>query len=430
MSCDETMVIAQGVATEAMSMRHQSVRALDAARRQASLGAFWALCEERAERTGAALDRRREAGRRLGPLAGVPLAVKDCFDLQGVPTSAGLAGPHRSATRDAEGVRRLETAGAVAIGKTAMDALGWSTHGEAPERPPCLSPVDPALSPGGSSAGSAAAVAAGITPLALGTDLAGSVRIPAAYCGIVGLKPGSRTVPLQGCLGVAPGFEVPGVLARTVGVCTVAYEVLSRRHVGEAADELRVGLLEDLFEESDRTVAGPCEQAVRELADSARAGRRIEVDGTRLDWRAKGFGRVLAVELGRRWGRHIEAEPERFPPPIRESAERGRATDAASYRQALLALRGAGPRLARRLEGFDALVCPTVPIPVPRRELERVSESTRFTRLFSALGWPAISVPCGRDGKGRPIGLQVTGRRGSLPQVLAVARAIEACAAG
>src|SRR5205085_11651682 len=125
--------------------------------------------------------------------------------------------------RDAAAVRLLETAGAVAIGKTAMDPLGWSTHGQAEGFPPCRNPIDPRLSPGGSSSGSAVAVAAGIVPLGLGTDTAGSLRIPAAFCGIVALKPASDQVPAEGCLPLAPSFDTIGVLGRSVRDCAAAH---------------------------------------------------------------------------------------------------------------------------------------------------------------------------------------------------------------
>jgi aspartyl-tRNA(Asn)/glutamyl-tRNA(Gln) amidotransferase subunit A len=372
-------------------------RSLSAARDQRTLGAFWALCAERATNAAVELDRRRRASEPVGPLAGSTLAVKDCFDIAGLPTTAGLPGPNRAAERDAGAVAALVRAGAIPIGKTAMDPLAWSTHGEAPGHPPCLNPRDRSLSPGGSSSGSGAAVAAGIAKLGLGTDLAGSVRIPASYCGIVGLKPAPRTVPEDGCLSVAPTFHVPGIMAGSVEDCRIAYEALS----GAAA--------------------AACAGTLDELA----ADGSVTLERVRLDWSAKGFGRILAFELARDWGRRIDHEPERFPPSVRESAELGRAIPEDAYNESLKSMHEAHERLAERIGPGRVLACPTVPVPVPARELETVEESVRYTRLFSALGWAALSVPGRRDTAGRPVGLQLAAPGQGLADLLAAGEAVE-----
>ena len=157
-------------------------------------------------------------------------------------------------------MRLLEGAGAIAIGKTAMDPLAWTTHGQADGFPVCLNPVDDSLSPGGSSAGSAVAVAAGIVPLALGADTAGSIRIPAAYCGVVGLKPAFGVVPMAGCLPLSASCDTAGLLADTVARCAAAYDaLLSRQPTPDSAiaavgrqgpPDAPIGVLTDLFEAS------------------------------------------------------------------------------------------------------------------------------------------------------------------------------------
>ena len=188
------------------------------------LGAFWRLDREGATRQAERVQRAADDGL---PLAGTPVAVKDLLDVKGLPTTAGVRGDHPAARADAEAVRRLRIAGAVPIGKTAMDPLGCTTGGQAPGFPPCVNPVDERLSPGGSSSGSAVAVAAGVVPLAIGTDTAGSIRVPAAYTGVVGFKPARTAVPRRGCVRVMPGFDAIGVLARSVSECVAGYGALA-----------------------------------------------------------------------------------------------------------------------------------------------------------------------------------------------------------
>lgn len=400
-------------------------RSVEAARRESSLGAFWLLCEERAAKRARSLDDRRAAGHDLGPLAGATVAVKDCFDMAGAPTTAGVPGSSRPAEHDAAAVAALEHAGAVSIGKTAMDPLAWSTHGQAAGHPPCLNPRDVSLSPGGSSAGSAASVAAGITALGLGTDLAGSVRVPASYCGIVGLKPALRAVSLRGCVPVAPSFHVPGVMAASVGECRTVYEALSRRRLPPVQAAARVVIAEDLFEDADPRVAGPCMGALRELCAAGSGVAARELAWLRLEWRAQGFGRILAFELARDWGRRIEREPQRFPDHVRESVAVGRTIEPDVYRDAVLAIRRARARLGRRLGAGAVLASPTVPVPVPPREEQITAVSIRYTRVFSALGWPALSVPCGTDSDGRPVGLQLAAPGAALGTLLELAEALE-----
>jgi aspartyl-tRNA(Asn)/glutamyl-tRNA(Gln) amidotransferase subunit A len=400
-------------------------RSLSAAREQWDLGAFWAILERRAAETAAAADRRRTAGVPPGPLAGETIAVKDCFDVAGSSTTLGLPGRHSVARRDAEAVRALERAGAVAVGKASMDPLAWSTHGEAPGHPPCLNPRDRSLSPGGSSSGSAAAVAAGITSLGLGTDLAGSVRVPAAYCGIAGLKPAVGALPTAGCVAAAPTFHVPGIIAASVKKCRVAYEALAGATVAAAAGPVEVALADDLFEDADSAVADSCASVLRRVRAAGLPAGAISLRSIRLGWRGEGYGRVLAFELARDWGDRIEREPRRFPSNVVRSVELGRAVSAAAYDDSLLSIRRAGERVTRLFGESAVMACPTVPVTVPPRERERVDESIRYTRLFSALGWPALSVPCEPDARGRPVGLQLAAPPARLAELLAVGDAVE-----
>jgi Asp-tRNA(Asn)/Glu-tRNA(Gln) amidotransferase A subunit family amidase len=405
-------------------------RALELARARADLGAFWSLSAERALTRADEIDRSERAGLAGVPVAirsdadaglsGVPVAIKDNFDLAGLPTTGGLQGEHPPATRDAEAVRRLESAGAVAIGKTAMDTLAWSTHGQAEGFPPCRNPSWPELSPGGSSAGAAVAVAAGIVPIALGSDTAGSVRIPAAYCDVVGVKLAPDPELLEGCLPLARSFDCAGVLGESVAACRSGCEALLRRALSEPpALNHPVGVLTDLLDECDPAVAHVCRAALDALAQSG-----AEVEPVTLGWRAPELGLLLAVEFAAAWAQRAAAEPERFPRDLLSAIERARGADPARVRSVRDELRQARIELERRLGRFSALLSPTVPTVVPTLEAENVATSTRFTRIFSALGWPSASVPCGQDDDGRPVGMHVASTRG-LPQVLAVAAMLE-----
>lgn len=401
-------------------------RALGLAAERSELGAFWSLATERAaEHVDVVEHLLRQRQRSELALGGVPLAVKDNFDISGVPTTGGLRDVGAAARADAVAVARLEAAGAISIGKTAMDPLAWSTHGQAAGYPPCRNPHDPHLSPGGSSSGSAVAVAAEIVPLAIGTDTAGSVRIPAAYCGVVGLKPPPARRLLDGCLPLAPSFDCVGVLAATVRSCAAAYQVLSGEPLANGRrGRVRVGILTDLFEASEPEVS-----AVGHALLEAVPAAEMSFVPVRLDWRAPGFGRLLAAEFEREWGRPILGSPERFPSEIVDTIERARSLTETQLQQTWSELERDRLVLEARVSDFSALVCPTVPTTVPRVDAERVETSTRFTRIFSALRWSALSIPCGSDGPARLVGLQIVSAQ-SLAAAVSVAERLEHHARG
>lgn len=407
------------------------------AQRLHGLGAFWALDPGYHE-----ADPSLPRDQSVPSLAGVPFGVKDLFDQLGLPTTAGLTGDFEPATSDAEAVRKLRAAGAVPIGKTAMDQLACTTGAYAPGFPLCLNPINPEWSPGGSSSGSAVAVAAGILPFALGTDTAGSCRVPAAYCGVVGFKPANERISARGCVPVMPGFDQPGLLARSVADCLRAYRVLDpatisapkqnhadadRGDEGEGEGPLRLGLLEDLFADSDRAVAKICRERLERAAEGGggSGSPRLQLHLTRLDWSAPGFGVALARSLTRTWGERVEREPGRFNEVISSTIEFGRSLDDQAEERALTGFALARRRLRRRYRDYDAVVCPTVPIACPDREDEGVTVSTAFTRTFNALGWPAISIPAGEDGEGRPVGLQIATPPTRVSSLFAVAGALE-----
>jgi aspartyl-tRNA(Asn)/glutamyl-tRNA(Gln) amidotransferase subunit A len=237
---------------------------------------------------------------------------------------------------------------------------------------------------------------------------------------VVGFKPGLGTVPRRGLAATIPSLETPGLLARSVDGCRLGYRALTDRRAPTAEPRrLVVGRLDDLFEAADPAVAAPVAAALEPLARGYRLG------ATRLDWRPRGLGRLFAGELHRAWGMAIRSEPARFTSDIRASDEIG-ATVSDDERQRILAgLRSARRRLRRRLDAYDVVASPTVPHPVPLAGESSVAEASRFTLAFNALGWPAISVPCGTDAAGMPVGLQLAAAPGRVAALFAVAAAVE-----
>ncbi|MEZ5100123.1 MAG: amidase [Thermoleophilia bacterium] len=225
----------------------------------------------RARARGGRPGRRRDRRRlRPGPLAGAPLAVKDCFDVAGEPTSCGIRGRGSMPRASADAAVLAPLASLPLVGKTAMHQLAWGMSGEARGYAANRNPVDPGRMPGGSSGGSATAVAAGIVPLALGTDSGGSVRQPAAWCGVVGLKPTLGTLPTAGCAPMARSLDTVGVLARSVRDAAAALVLLTGAAPAAAAAPRRIGVVEELFEGCDDGVAASCRAALA----------RLEADGT------------------------------------------------------------------------------------------------------------------------------------------------------
>ncbi len=380
------------------------------------LGAFWALDADCLARAQPGRGAESATG-----LRGVAVAVKDVLDVRGMPTTAGLPGHSRRADEDAAAVARLRAAGAAPVGKAAMDPLGWSTGGQAPGFPPCLNPVDRSLSPGGSSSGSAVAVAAGLCPLGLGTDLSGSLRIPAAYCGVVGFKPASGSIPSRGCLAAAPAFDCIGVVAADVRTGLAAYEALAAAPLPPSPGSLRVGVLEDLMEESDPAVSAAC----RGLLAAASEGPGFELRPARIEWRARGYARLIAADLERAWGGEIDRRPADFPDSIREDVARVRRVRPDQLERDRRDLAEGRASAARELAGVDVVASPTTPVAAPDRDAERTAVSVRFTRLYNALDWPALSVPCGRDPEGRPIGIQLAAPPARLGALVAAALRLE-----
>ncbi|MDO8666818.1 MAG: amidase [Gemmatimonadales bacterium] len=366
--------------------------------------------------------------------SGIPVAVKDLIATGGVRTTAGsriLA--DWVPRRDAPIVRALKQAGYVVVGKTNTHEFAFGTTNDNPHYGATKNPWNPALTTGGSSGGSAAAVAAGLVPVALGTDTAGSIRIPAALCGCVGLKPSYGLLSTRGIVPLAPTLDTAGPLARTVDEARRALEAMTgERYAEELPRKPRIGVpahyvydrVDPEVESCVRDVLGSAGFEVREieipeLADCGQTGINIV--------------RPEALEFHRRWFPERASE---YGADVAKSLELAKEISAVEYVAARARRRAIGRAMRRALRDVDVLAGPTVPIlafenrlayePVlPGGELPRHA-LTRLTYPFSLSRLPAISIPCGLSHTGLPIGLQLGAgpRREAL--LLAVARMFEA----
>ena len=402
------------------------------------------------------IDQRRRLGGRLhafsqvfdpplGAGSGPTFAVKDLIDVAGVPTGGGGVVPLDAAPAvHALAVQRLLDAGYVAVGKTHTVELafgGWGTNRSVGA--PC-NPWDAAVhrAPGGSSSGSAVAVAAGLCDVALGTDTGGSIRIPAAACGVVGLKPGRGLAPTQGVHDLAPSLDTLGPLARSVADAARVLEVISGPDVAGAARprfdaaaalasdvrgwKIAVLAMEDM-PAIDPQVAALYGAAIGKLAD---LGVEIETARTPRPF-ADYFipnGWLMAAEGWRARGSHIAANGEVMDRWVVKRFEAGRDATDAQLAQAL-ARRAADQREFQDwMAPYAALLSPTLPIPPPPIDDvdETASPFSAMTRAGNYLDLPAASVPMGLTDAGLPAGLQIMGRMADETSVVALAAAFEA----
>ena len=394
-----------------------------------------------------------KAGRRRGPLHGLPIAVKDNYLTEDMPTKVGSAAAGAALPlRDATAVRRLREAGAVLIGKTRMHEYAWGM-----ETPPTVNPRGEGRSPGGSSGGSGAAVAAGLCAAALGSDTGGSIRIPASMCGCVGLKP---TFGLIGRGGIVPhswSLDHAGPLAASVADAALLTQAMAGpdpddpgcadRAVPDWSEALemgvaglRVGLCRNhFFEGLTPEVERATEAAITALAQ--RGARIVEFEVPEL---AAGLGAIFAIELASSTAYHArrlrEGAVAQFAPDVRLLVEMGRFVSGADYVQAERYRRRLGEIFAARYAEIDVVLGPTMPmtawrigqrsVRIAEREESVLAVSWRLTYPWNLLGLPAISVPFGEDAEGLPIGVQIAGPAFGEGPMLRAAAELERVAGG
>lgn len=378
------------------------------------------------------------------PGDGPTFAIKDMIDFAGVPTGGGGRSPlDPSPARHAAGVERLLEAGWAPVGKTQTVELaygGWGTNrAVGAPRNPWDSEVHRA--PGGSSSGSAVAVAAGLCDVALGTDTGGSVRIPAAACGVVGLKPGRGLVPLRGVHDLAPSLDTLGTLARGVADAARALEIISRpdgtetgRGMFDAEAALKrdvrgwrvAALVLDDIVDLEPEIARLYAQALDALR-----GAGVEVVNATPPRPLSAYfepnGVLMAAEGWRVRGAKIEAHADQMDPWIVSRFQAGRGITDAQLDEARRRRKEDQAEFHGWLSGYSALICPTAPIEAPPIASvdERVSPLSSLTRAGNYLDLPAASVPCGLTANGMPAGLQIMAGPQDEPSVVALAAAFE-----
>jgi aspartyl-tRNA(Asn)/glutamyl-tRNA(Gln) amidotransferase subunit A len=393
------------------------------------LNAFAHVAAETACEDAGRLGAELRAGRDRGPLHGVPVAIKDLIDVAGMPTGFGSKVlPPQRATRDAELVRRLKAAGAIVIGKSNL--LEYAYGIAHPEIGQTNNPHDPGRTSGGSSGGSAAAVAAGIVPLAIGTDTGGSIRIPAAYCGIVGFKPSFGLIPLDGVFPLSWTLDHAGPLCRTVEDTALAMSVLADTSVPLdpiTVKGLRVGLIRRHWE--SREITPGARQAIDAAAERLRdAGARLISFGIpELEKANAALRTILRPEASLIHHDLLVTNPAGYAPQTLAQLENGRSVLATEYVRALRFRDMMRERIETLFDSIDVLMSPSVPFVAPLRDpvIEDGEDGEMLSSgLANLTGHPALSLPCAFS-EGLPVGMQLTGRLNKDRQLLAIASALE-----
>ena len=402
---------------------------------------------ERALAAAGRAEREISRGRYRGALHGIPVSLKDLFCTRGVATTAGsriLRGfvPERNALV----VDRLLGAGCLLLGKTNMHEFAFGPTSVNPHYGPVRNPWDPGRISGGSSGGSAAGVAAALAIASLGTDTGGSIRIPAAACGCVGLKPTRGLVPLDGVIPLSFTLDHVGPLCRSVADAAALLLALSEprfdsgqwrrmlRAIRRGVKGLRVGVPRDYFFDH-------IQPAVRHaVLDAVEVFRRLgaEVKEVRLEGMeptARLAEEITGDEAAAYHDRWLARRGAAYGRDVRLRLAPGRRATAVAYLRALEEMRAYGERLDRVFESVDVLAAPTLPLAPPaldqtefrsgRRREDVRAALLRLTRPGNLSGLPAISLPCGSTPGGLPVGLQLLGRRRDEPTLLRAACAYE-----
>ncbi|MGE0258011.1 MAG: amidase [Alphaproteobacteria bacterium] len=377
--------------------------------------------------------RFRIAGRAGGPLAGLTFAAKDLFDVAGRPTGGGnpdWARTHPVPQRHAWAVQTLLDAGAELIGKTVTDEVSLGILGENPFEGTPINPRAPGRVPGGSSAGSAAAVAAGVCDIALGTDTGGSVRVPASFCGLHGIRPTHGRLDLTGMMAQAPSSDTTGWFARDAETFALTSSVMLGEPIPDALPR-RVVIASDAFAFADPetvTALAPVVDRLRRLIGDAREETMAPPGLTAWARAQRTLQPSEAWETFRDW---IERANPRFQFSVARNLITGAAIPAAERAWASLVREEARGRMRQLLPSGTILCLPTTPFPAPVRGQKLSATETlrgRITCLTAhggLTGVPQVNLP-GATVDGLPVGLSIIGPRGSDASLVAVARALAA----
>ncbi|MFT6773315.1 MAG: AtzE family amidohydrolase [Paracoccaceae bacterium] len=395
-----------------------------------AINAFTDVTEARALEEAASVDADLSAGRDPGPLAGVPFAVKNLFDVAGMTTRAGskINRANPPATGDAVLIRRLRAAGAVLVGAVNMGEYAYDFTGENAHDGACRNPHDPTRMTGGSSSGSGSATAAGLAPISLGSDTNGSLRVPAALCGVFSLKPTYGRLPRSGTFPFVDSLDHLGPLARSARDLALAYDAMQGHDAGDAAcahrapdpamptlthgtEGLRIGIASGWFEDA----AGPeVRAAVARAAGALGADRAILMPHAQMG-RAAAYlitnAESSAFHLGR-----LRAQAADFDPDTRDRFLAGALLPAAWIARAQRVRRWWLERMLETFRDVDLILAPATPAPAPpigasllrigARDLPLRPNLGLFAQPFSAVGLPVVTAPV-FDAGALPLGVQI-----------------------
>jgi len=443
-SLEETAAaISDGEITSEALVDYQLARI---ARFDTQLRAFVDVYAEEAREAARALDKLMQAGVRLGPLHGVTIAIKDLFEIEGRPIGAGSrAMPAKTSNASATVVKRLRAAGAVILGKTqtveyAFGGWGTNTVMGTPWNPWDMSTH---RIPGGSSSGSAVAVAAGLCCAALGTDTGGSVRIPAGMCGLVGMKTSHGLVSRNGLVELCPTHDTVGPIARTVRDAALLLDVIAgpdphdpvtlqaptrsvMKHLEHDVEGTRVWVLPESERHSiESDVLALYDRALGTLAESG--AQLVERDLPQsLTESMRIAGSLMSAEGYANLGELFEQDLE-FDPNVRRRILAGREIDAAQYIELLKMRDKARVAMLDAMDGIDVCCFPTNAITaIPVADVDEMSTPlSRFGRFVNLLDLCSVAIPAGLSGIGLPVSIQIIGRPMCEPLILRVAHAFE-----
>ena len=405
-----------------------------------SINAYITVLTDEALRQAKEADQEIAAGNYRGPLHGVPISLKDIIDLRDAPTTAASrVRDGHVARRDATVVSRLRQAGAIFIGKTNLHEFALGTTNEDSAYGPVLHPFDATRSPGGSSGGSAASVLTRMAYGSIGTDTGGSVRIPSAACGLVGLKPTIGEIPTDGVVPLSETLDHVGPICLSVEDAWLVYEVLRGISNPGAAPSrelrgMRFGVPRAyFFDLIDPQVASRFDEACERLKAAGAIVDDVVIPHTKEIGTI--YVHIALPEAAAYHAATLESRPQDYTENVRLRLEMGRYILAEDYVRAQRGREVLTREVREAMGGRDGLLLPSLPVPATKLGAATVSIggveepvrniTLRLTQLFNITGHPAISLPCGNTDEGLPVGLQIAGTRNRTPELLAVAAEVE-----
>lgn len=413
--------------------------------RRSSSSAYRSSDDARCVMQAEAVDQALRAGVDLGPWMGIPISVKDLFGVPGFPTCAGTPNPLPAAwERPGPIVRALLQQQAIVVGKTETVEFAFGGLGTNPHRPPLANPWDPktARVPGGSSAGAGVSLCEGSALLALGTDTAGSVRIPASFTGTFGLKTTHGRWSLDGIVPLSPTLDSVGLLANNIEDLTLAFATLDgrRRHRpltsrpsgGRGVADLRLGRVDELlWDDCSPGIVETVETALWRLTAAGAMMTPLALPEVRLAYDLFRQGGPVAAELHHFLSSELPEAFDTLDPNVAQRVQSGGTLTASEYLGRLARLRAWSAAAEARMADVDAWVAPTVALtPPPLEEVagdgyaSRNLLALRNPSVVNYLGMCALTIPVGLDAAGMPVGMMVVGRRGADEDLVAIANVI------